>query len=116
MVFSFYVYFAHTNGKSLLRVFDKKDGVGLVTPFWRFCTHYWYLLGTKYKAIICCMLFKGFYFFVATLLGKLVYCYILCDHCYCFFLAPCSLCLDGLMDVTDLLMGSRWLLMFLGGI
>ena len=100
--------FTHTNGKSLLRIFGRKDGVGVgvdLTPLWRFCTHYWYLLGMK------CTIFVGFRFSVVTLLGDLVYCCTLCDHCCCLWFiwfGQCRLSSHGFTDITDRLIGSGW--------
>ena len=63
-------------------------GEGL-TPSWRFCTHYWYLLGTKIRGYQLLHAICWFYFFVATLWGKLVYCCMSCDQCYSFLLGHC---------------------------
>ena len=73
---------------------------GSLTPLWWFCTYYWYLLGIK------CTLFVGFYFSAATLLGNLVYCCTLCDHCcYLLFILFCRgrLFLRGFTNITDFL-------------
>ena len=46
--FIFFVHFTHTNGKSLLRVFDRKLGPGVgpsLTLLWRFHTYYCTLSG-----------------------------------------------------------------------